>query len=497
MGWDIEVTRNGFAFFYDRTAGRVFGPLFSSEKEANAFAAYLDQDARNYAPRNEKMAEKLEELDRLYSSFQEAVDVDWEEGSVNYELELDALEKMLGEAVAARGANVKLALKDQLALVLSWLPTPGTRVPPAPSAAEASLWADLGGMKLALEASALTLEETRKTLNETQKYLDEARSELEAANTEIGRLRNELSGCPMGRYCDLHEARHGREAEELRERFEYLASEWEDWKPKRSREIRDVLATVDARDSAGYVEGIGPDQLAAKRKTSEAIRTLFRKIPKTVAADLFLKACEERIAAARVELEVELEALREKQVCEGALPPEAPETDTDEPDVYDGHRDSARCPSSFGCQVCAKKEPIPRGSFGASSVETIRLSEDEARKPLVVNIRNESETNASPKGVVEVWPSPADMPAIKAALGVDVLYENLQTTAQELRRAVEALFRDAGVEFDNESGLARQTGAAPDPSRFVDAGERVRASLRAFSKAAGDLILFAQNASLQ
>jgi polyhydroxyalkanoate synthesis regulator phasin len=119
---------------------------------------------------------------------------------------------------------VKLALKDQLALVLSWLPTPGTRVPPAPSAAEASLWADLGGMKLALEASALTLEETRKTLNETQKYLDEARSELEAANTEIGRLRNELSGCPMGRYCDLHEARHGREAEELRERFEYLAS---------------------------------------------------------------------------------------------------------------------------------------------------------------------------------------------------------------------------------------------------------------------------------
>jgi len=78
-----------------------------------------------------------------------------------------------------------------------------------------------------------------------------------------------------------------------------------------------------------------------------------------------------------------------------------------------------------------------------------------------------------------------------------VLYENLQTTAQELRRAVEALFRDAGVEFDNESGLARQTGAAPDPSRFVDAGERVRASLRAFSKAAGDLILFAQNASLQ
>jgi len=138
MGWDIEVTRNGFAFFYDRTAGRVFGPLFSSEKEANAFAAYLDQDARNYAPRNEKMAEKLEELDRLYSSFQEAVDVDWEEGSVNYELELDALEKMLGEAVAARGVNVKLALKDQLALVLSWLPTPETRVPPAPSAAEAS-----------------------------------------------------------------------------------------------------------------------------------------------------------------------------------------------------------------------------------------------------------------------------------------------------------------------------------------------------------------------
>jgi predicted HAD superfamily Cof-like phosphohydrolase len=78
------------------------------------------------------------------------------------------------------------------------------------------------------------------------------------------------SGCPIGRYCDLHEVQHGQEAEELRERFEGIALEWEDLEPERAREIRYVLDTVDARDSAGYLEARMGAKVAELTRRAEA-----------------------------------------------------------------------------------------------------------------------------------------------------------------------------------------------------------------------------------
>lgn len=61
--------------------------------------------------------------------------------------------------------------------------------------------------------------------------------------------------CVIGEPCPEHGFIHGGEAEELRERFERLELSLSmKGKTSRAREIREILDSVDARDSLAWVE---------------------------------------------------------------------------------------------------------------------------------------------------------------------------------------------------------------------------------------------------
>jgi hypothetical protein len=67
--------------------------------------------------------------------------------------------------------------------------------------------------------------------------------------------KEEQPKCVIGEYCRLHKFIHGAEAEELRERFEAMAADFD--KDEESSIVRDIwfiLDDVDARDSCAFLE---------------------------------------------------------------------------------------------------------------------------------------------------------------------------------------------------------------------------------------------------